>query len=64
MNGQGSWSNALREACNRLARVEYMIKKGKNPQTYVPNANETIEINIQGMMIYTDIVKRNDLEGL
>ena len=64
MNVKGSWSNALREACNRLARVEYMIEKGKNPKTYVPNANETIEINIQGTIIYTDIVKRNDLEEL
>lgn len=56
------WSNALREACDRLARIEYMVEKGKNQKTYIPNANETIEINIQAMIIYTDIVKRNNLE--
>jgi hypothetical protein len=54
------YKNAVMELAKRLAKTEYIAKKGKK-YTYIPNGTETAEIMVEAAIIYNDVVARNTL---
>lgn len=54
------YKNAVMELAKRLAKMEYIAKKGKK-YTYIPNGIETAEIMVEAAIIYNDVVARNTL---
>lgn len=46
------WKNAVMELSKRIAKIEYLIDKGKDYRTYIPNGSETMDIMVKASAIF------------